>query len=156
MLERLFEFLDVLDVIDSDDGLVAYEFMRLFDQAFDLPVRVGDGYAEAARVLDFVGVEDVLGGVCKALDVGVEEGVAQDDEQRFVVVHVGEGEADGLPQALGVALEYCAGVAPFGFRLEVLVHFLGLVAGDEDGFGGVEREGVFYDPVDDGLAAYGQ
>ena len=156
MLERLFELLDVLDVIDSDDGLVAYEFLRLFDQAFDLPVRVGDGYAEAARVLDLVGVEDVLGGACEALDVGVEERVAQDDEQRFVVVHVGEGEADGLPQALGVALEYGAGVAPFGFRLEVLVHFLGLVAGDEDGFGGVEREGVFYDPVDDGLAAYGQ
>ena len=55
MLERLFEFLDVLDVIDSDDGLVAYEFLRLFDQAFDLPVRVGDGYAEAARVLPHSG-----------------------------------------------------------------------------------------------------
>ena len=51
MLERLFELLDVFDVIDSDDGLVAYEFLRLFDQAFDLPVCVGDGYAEAARVL---------------------------------------------------------------------------------------------------------
>ena len=101
MLERLFEFLDVLDVIDSDDGLVAYEFLRLFDQAFDLPVRVGDGYAEAARVLDFVGVQDVFGGACEVLDVGVEEGVAQDDEQRFVVVHVGEGEVDGLPRPWG-------------------------------------------------------
>ena len=91
VLERFFEFLDVFDVIDSDDCLVAYEFLRLFDQAFDLSVRVGDGYAEAARVLDFVGVQDVFGGVCEALDVGVEEGVAQNDEQRFVVVHVGEG-----------------------------------------------------------------
>ena len=156
MLERFFEFLDVLDVIDSDDGLVAYEFLRLFDKAFNSPVRVGDGYAETARVLDLVGVKDVLGGVCEALDVGIKERVAQDDEQRFVIVHVREGEADGLPQALGGALEYGAGVAPFGFRLEVLVHFLGLVAGDEDCFGGAEREGVFYDPVDDGLAAYGQ
>ena len=74
MLERLFELLDVFDVIDSDDCLVAYEFLGLFDQAFDLPVPVGDGYAEAARVLDFVGVQDVFGGVCEALDVGVEEG----------------------------------------------------------------------------------
>ena len=90
MLERVFELLDVFDVIDSDDCLVAYEFLRLFDQAFDLPVPVGNGYAEAARVLDFVGVQDVFGGVCEALDVGVEERVAQDDEQRFVIVHVGE------------------------------------------------------------------
>ena len=76
MLERLFELLDVFDVIDSDDGLVAYEFLRLFDQAFDLPVPVGDGYAETARVLDLVGVKDVFGGVREALDVGVEEGVS--------------------------------------------------------------------------------
>ena len=68
--------LDVFDVIDSDDGLVAYEFLRLFDQAFDLPVPVGDGYAETARVLDLVGVKDVFGGVREALDVGVEEGVS--------------------------------------------------------------------------------
>ncbi len=52
MLERLFEFLDVFDVIDSDDGLVAYVFLRFFDKAFNMPVRVGDGYAETARVLD--------------------------------------------------------------------------------------------------------
>lgn len=134
MLERRFEFLDVFDVIDSDDGFVAYEFLRLFDKAFDLPVRVGDGYAETARVLDLIGIQDIFGGVCEALDVGVEECIAQDDEQWFVVVYVGEGEADGLPQTLGIALEYGAGVAPFGLRLEVLVHFLGLVAGDEDGF----------------------
>ena len=119
-------------------------------------VRVGDGYAKAARVLDLVGVKDVLGGVREALDVGVEERVAQNDEQRFVVVHVGECEADCLPQALGIVLEYGAGVAPFGLCLEVLVHFLGLVAGDEDGFRGLEREGVFYNPVDNGLAAHGQ
>ena len=104
MLERLFEFLDVFDVVDSDDSLVAYEFLRLFDKAFNLPVRVGDGYAKTARVLDLVGVKDVLGGVCEALNVGIEEGVAQDDEQRFVIVHVGESKADGLPQALGVVL----------------------------------------------------
>ena len=156
VLERLFELLDVFDVIDSDDGLGAYVFLRFFDQAFDLPVRVGDGYAKAARVLDLVGVKDVLGGVCEALDVGVEERVAQDDEQRFVVVHVGEGEADGLPQALRVALEDCARVAPFGLCFEVFIHLLGLVSGNEDGFGGLEREGVFYNPVDDSLAAHGQ
>ena len=121
-----------------------------------MPVRVGDGYAKAARVLDFVGVKDVLGGVCEALDVGVEEGVAQDDEQRFVVVHVGEGEADGLPQALRVALEDCACAAPFGLCLEVFIHLFGFVSGNEDGFGGLEREGVFYNPVDNGLAAHGQ
>lgn len=121
-----------------------------------MPVRVGDGYAKAARVLDLVGVKDVLGGVCEALDVGVEERVAQNDEQRFVVVHVGECEADGLPQALRVALEYGAGVAPFGFRLKVLVHFIGFVACNEDGFGGLERESVFYNPVDNGFAAHGQ
>ena len=121
-----------------------------------MSVRVGDGYAKAARVLDLVGVKDVFGGVREALDVGVEERVAQDDELRFVVVHVGESEADGLPQALRVALEDCACVAPFGLCLEVLVHFLGLVSGNEDGFGGLEREGVFYNPVDNGLAAHGQ
>ena len=121
-----------------------------------MSVGVGDGYAETARVLDLVGVKGVFGGACEALDVGVEECVAQDDEQRFVIVYVGEGEADGLPQALGIALEYGAGVAPFGLRLEVLVHFLGLVAGDEDVFRGLEREGVFYNPVDNGLAAHGQ
>ena len=61
-----------------------------------------------------------------------------------------------MSQALGIALEYCACVAPFGFRLEVLVYLFGLVAGDEDSFGGLEGEGVFYDPVDNGFAAYGQ
>ena len=30
VLERLFEFLDVFDVVDSDDSLVAYEFLRFF------------------------------------------------------------------------------------------------------------------------------
>ena len=55
-----------------------------------MPVRVGDGYAKMARVLDLVGVKDVLGGGREALDVGVEERVAQNDELRFVVVHVGE------------------------------------------------------------------
>ena len=156
VLERLFEFLDVFDVVDSDDGLVAYVFLRFFDKAFNMPVRVGDGYAKAARVLDLVGVKDVFGGVREALDVGVEERVAQNDEQRFVVVHVGESEADGLPQALRVALEDCACVAPFGLCLEVFIHLLGLVSGNEDGFGGLEREGVFYDPVNNGLAAHGQ
>ena len=43
--------LDVFDVIDSDDSLVTHEFLRLFDQAFDLSVRVGDGHAETVRVL---------------------------------------------------------------------------------------------------------
>ena len=121
-----------------------------------MPVCAGDGYAKAARVLDLVGVKDVLGGVCEALDVGVEERVAQDDEQRFVVVHVGESKADGLPQALRGALEYCACVAPFGLCLEVFIHLLSLVSGNKDGFGGLEREGVFYNPVDNGLAAHGQ
>lgn len=156
VLERVFEFLDVFDVVDSDDSLVAYVFLWFFDKAFNLPVRVGDGYAETARVLDLVGVKDVLGGVREALDVGVEERVAQNDEQRFVIVHVGECKADGLPQALRVALEDCACVAPFGLCLEVFIHLLGLVSGNEDGFGGLEREGVFYNPVDNGFAAYGQ
>ena len=31
VLERVFEFLDVFDVVDSDDSLVAYEFLRFFD-----------------------------------------------------------------------------------------------------------------------------
>ena len=31
VLERLFEFLDVFDVVDSDNSLVAYEFLRFFD-----------------------------------------------------------------------------------------------------------------------------
>ena len=62
-----------------------------------MSVRVGDGYAKAARVLDLLGVKDVFCGVCEALDVGVEERVAQDDEQWLVIVHVGEGEADCLP-----------------------------------------------------------
>lgn len=156
VLERLFELLDVFDVIDSDNGLVAYVFLRFFNKAFNMPVRVGDGYAESARVLDFVGVKEVLGGVSVTLNVGVEQRVAQNDEQRFVVVHVGECEADGLPQALRVALEDCARVAPFGLCLEVFIHLLGLVSGNEDGFGGLEREGVFYNPVDNGLAAHGQ
>ena len=31
VLERVFEFLDVFDVVDSDDSLVAYVFLRFFD-----------------------------------------------------------------------------------------------------------------------------
>ena len=109
-----------------------------------MPVRVGDGYAKAARVLDLVGVKDAFGGVCEALDVGVEERVAQNDELRFVVVHVGECKADGLPQALRDALEDCACVAPFGLCLEVFIHLLGLVSGNKDGFsgGGACRSGA--------------
>ena len=89
-------------------------------------------------------------------EVRVEQGVAEYDEQGLVVACVGEREAYCLPQALRVALEYGAGLAPFGLASQVAVHDFGLVAGDEDGLGGGEWPGVAHNPVDDGLSADGQ
>lgn len=146
----------VLDVVDAHDGFVGHEFLGLFHQALDVAGGVGDGHAETAGVGNLVGVEDVGGGVGQCGEVGVEEGVAQDDEQGLVVLHVGERKADGLPEALGVALEHGAGLAPLGSGFQELAHLFGLVAGNEDGLGRFELQGVFHDPVDDGLAAHGE
>lgn len=156
VLERFPERLDVFDVVDADDGLVAYEFLRLFDQALYAAFIIGHGDPETARVLDLVGVEDVLACVREALDVGLEQGVAQDDEQRFVVAHVGEREAYRLAEPLRVALQHGAGLAPLRAVLQKAFDGLGLVAGDEDGLCRVERERVGHNPVNNGLAANGQ
>ena len=156
VLERFPELLDVLDVVDADDGLVAHEFLRLFDQALDAAFGIGHGDPETARVFYFVRVKDVLACVREALNVGLEQGVPEDDEQRFVVAHVGEREAYRLAEPLRVALEYGAGLAPFGLARQVAVHGFGLVAGDEDGLGGGEWPGVVHNPVDDDLSADGQ
>ena len=89
-------------------------------------------------------------------EVCIEQGVAEYDEQGLIVACVGEREAYRLPQALWIALEYGAGLAPFGLARQVAVHGFGLVAGDEDGLSGDERSGVAHDPVNDGLSANGQ
>ena len=49
-----------------------------------------------------------------------------------------------------------AGAAPVWAAFEEAVDGLCLVAGDENCLGGVEREGVFYNPVNNDLAAHGQ
>ena len=156
VLERFPERLDVFDVVDADDGLVAHEFLRLFDQAFDLAFGVGHGDPETARVFYFVRVEDVLACVREALDVGLEQRVPEDDEQRFVVAHVGERKAYRLAEPLRVTLQHGAGLAPLRTVLQEIFDGLGLVAGDEDCLFRIERERVGHNPVDDCLAAYGQ
>jgi len=120
------------------------------------PVLAGDGHAEASGILHLVGVQHVLAFARESPEVRVEQGVAEYDEQGLVVACVGEREAYRLPQALRVALEYGAGLAPFGFARQVAVHGFGLVAGDEDGLGGRELPGIAHNPVDDGLSADGQ
>ena len=120
------------------------------------PVLAGDGHAEASGILHLVGVQHVLAFARESPEVRVEQGVAEYDEQGLVVICVGEREAYCLPQALRVALEYSAGLAPFGLVRQVAVHDFGLVAGDEDGLGGGERPGVAHNPVDDGHSADGQ
>ena len=148
--------LDILDVVDADDGLVAHELLGLFHEPLDAPVLAGDGHTEASGVLHLVGVQYVLAFARKSSEVRVKQGVAEYYEQGLVVACVGEREAYCLPQTLRVALEYSAGLAPFGLARQVAVHGFGLVAGDEDGLGGGERPGVAHDPVDDGLSADGQ
>jgi len=120
------------------------------------PVLAGDGHAEASGILHLVGVQHVLAFARESSEVRVEQGVAEYYEQGLVVACVGEREAYCLPQALRVALEYSAGLAPFGLARQVAVHGFDLVAGDEDGLSGGERPGVAHDPVDDGLSADGQ
>jgi len=149
------ERLDILDVVDADDGFVAHEFLGLFHEPLDAPVLAGDGHAEASGILHLVGVQHVLAFARKSPEVRVEQGVAEYYEQGLVVACVGEREAYCLPQALRVTLEYGAGLAPFGLARQVAVHGFGLVAGDEDGLGGGELPGVAHDPVDDGLSADG-
>ena len=156
VLERFPERLDVLDVVDADDGFVAHEFLRLFDQALYVAFGIGHGDPETAGVFYFVRVEDVLACVREALDVGLEQRVPEDDEQRFVVALVGEREAYRLAEPLRVALQHGAGLAPLRAVLQEFFDGLGLVAGDEDGLCRVERERVGNNPVDDGLAADGQ
>lgn len=149
------ERLDVLDVVDADDGLVAHEFLRLFHEPFDATVLAGYSHTEASGILHLIGVQHVLAFARESPEVRVEQGVAEYYEQGLVVACVGEREAYCLPQALRVALEYGAGLAPFGLARQVAVHGFGLVAGDEDGLGGGERSSVAHDPVDDGLSADG-
>ena len=120
------------------------------------PVLAGDGHAEVSGILHFVGVQHVLAFAHESPEVRVEQGVAEYYEQGLVVACVGEREAYCLPQVLRVALEYGAGLAPFGLVRQVAVHGFGLVAGDEDGLGGGELPGVAHDLVDDGLSADGQ
>lgn len=156
VLERFPEGLDVLDVVDADDGFVAHEFLRLFDQALDAAFGIGHGHPETAWVAYFVRVKDVLACVREALDVGLEQRVPEDDEQRLVVVHIGEREAYRLAEPLRVALQHGAGLAPLRAVLQEFFDGLGLVAGDEDGLCRVERKCVAHNPVDDGLAADGQ
>lgn len=108
------ECLDVLDVVDTDDGLVAHEFLGLFHKSFNAPVLVGDGNAEALGVLYLVGVQHILAFARESSEGRVEQGVAEYYEQGLVVACVGEREAYCLPQVLRVALEYGAGLAPFG------------------------------------------
>ena len=120
------------------------------------PVLAGDDNAESSGILHLVGVQHVLAFVRESPEVRVEQGVAEYYEQGFVVACVGEREAYCLPQALRVALEYGAGLAPFGLARQVAVHGFGLVAGDEDGLGGGERPGVVHNPVNDGLSTDGQ
>ena len=156
MLQSRPECLDILDVVDADDGFVAHEFLGLFHESLDAPVLAGDGHAEASGILHLVGVQHILAFARESPEVRVEQGVAEYDEQGLVVVCVGEREAYCLPQALRVALEYGAGLAPFGLVRQVAVHDFGLVAGDEDGLGGRELPGVAHDPVNDGLSADGQ
>ena len=119
------------------------------------PVLAGDGHAEASGGLHLVGVQHVLAFACESSEARVEQGVAEYYEQGIVVICVGEREAYCLPQALRVALEYGAGLAPFGLARQVAVHGFGLVAGDEDGLGGGELPGVVHNSVDDGLSADG-
>ena len=120
------------------------------------PVLVGDGNAESSGILHLVSVQDILVFARESLEVRVEQGVAEYDEQGFVVACVGEREAYCLPQTLRVVLEYGAGLAPFRLVLQVAVHGFGLVAGDEDGLGGGELPGIAHNPVNDGLSADGQ
>lgn len=131
VLERFPERLDVFDVVDADDGFVAYEFLRLFDQALYAAFGIGHGDPETARVCYFVCVKDVLACVREALDVGLEQHVPEDDELRFVVVHVGEREAYRLAEPLRVTLQHSAGLAPLRAVLQEFFDGLGLVAGDE-------------------------
>lgn len=149
------ECLDVLDEVDADDRFVAHEFLGLFHEPLDAPVLAGDGHAEASGILHLVGVQHVLAFACESPEVRIEQGVAEYYEQGLVVACVGEREAYCLPQALRGALEYGAGLAPFGLARQVAVHGFGLVAGDEDGLGGGELLGVAHNPVDDGLSADG-
>lgn len=136
------ECLDILDVVDADDGLVAHEFLGLFHEPLDAPVLVGDGNAEVSGILHLVGVQHIFAFARESLEVRVEQGVAEYDEQGFVVACVGEREAYCLPQTLRVVLEYGAGLAPFRLVLQVAVHGFGLVAGNEDCLGGGEGAGV--------------
>ena len=156
VLQRRSECLDVLDVVDADDGFVAHEFLGLFNEPFDAPVLAGDGHAEASGILHLVGVQYVLAFARESLEVRVEQGVAEYDEQGLVVACVGECEAYCLPQTLRVVLEYGAGLAPFRLVRQVAVHGFGLVAGNEDCLGGRELPGIAHNPVDDGLSADGQ
>lgn len=120
------------------------------------PVLAGDGHAEASGILHLVGVQHIFAFARESLEVRVEQGVAEYDEQGLVVACVGEREAYCLPQTLRVVLEYGAGLAPFRLVRQVAVHGFGLVAGDEDCLGGGEGAGVVHNPVDDGLSADGQ
>lgn len=154
--ERFPERLGVHDVVDAYDGLVANKFLGLFDQSFDVAFCVGHGHAESARVFDPVRVENVFVRVGEALEVRLEQGVTEDNEDWFVVSHVGEREAHGLAKPLRVALQYGAGLAPIRAPGEELVDGLGLVPGNEDGLCCLERVRVRHNPVDNGLAAHGQ
>ena len=121
-----------------------------------MPIFVGDGNAEASGILHLVGVQHIFAFARESLEVRVEQGVAEYDEQGLVVACVGEREAYCLPQTLRVVLEYGAGLAPFWLVRQVAVHSFGLVTGDEDCLGGGEGAGVVHNPVDDGLSADGQ
>lgn len=156
MFQRSTKRRDILDIVDADNSLVTHEFLRLFHEPLNSPTLASDCYAKAAWVLHLVGVQHVFVFARKTPEVRVEQGVTENNEQGFVVVYVREREAYCLPQALRVALEYSAGLAPFGFARQIAVHDFGLIAGDEDGLGGDERLGIANDPVDDGLSADGQ
>ena len=63
----------------------------------ETPIFAGDGHAEASGILHLVGVQHVLAFARESPEVRVEQGVAEYDEQGFVVACVGEREAYCLP-----------------------------------------------------------
>ena len=156
VLEGSLQRLHVLDVVNAHDGLVAHELLRLFHKAVNKAFLAHHGNAKALRVLDLVGVEDVFLRIVQDIQVRLKKRIAQDNQERLVVVHVRESKAYRLAQPLRVGLHHGTHGAPFGLRLEVLVHLFGLVAGNENRLGRLEARSILDNPVDNCLTSQRQ
>lgn len=139
-----------LQVVEAHDGEVADRSIGFFDQLPDA-ASFGDCNAESAGIVHLPDSEGGDGALYDGLKIDVEDGVAEDDEQRVLFFDEGLAHPDGVGEA-----------EPFGLvdegELDVIVFFQPLldhvaeIADDDDGLIDSCCDELVHDMADNGLA----